>query len=206
MMSTKRAQPWYGSRWILRLLCLAVVCPFAKGDTQYYKHTFFDNSLEPDAYYYSSGKASSPSTLELIHGRLPVSRDFFYTPPNALRLKWHSVPDGGWEAGISAINFRNREINFQGDTLYFWCLSREGISPAKSISRAIPSTFGACQERAFRPAPYRWFKSRTLVTTFRLRFRWKSSFQIWPRENGFKYRFPWRSSRLAPFAICSPAG
>ena len=87
MMSTKRAQPWHGSRWILRLLCLAVVCPFAKGDTQYYKHTFFDNSLEPDAYYYSSGKASSPSTLELIHGRLPVSRDFFYTPPNALRLK-----------------------------------------------------------------------------------------------------------------------
>ena len=127
-MSTKRAQPWHGSRWILRLLCLAVVCPFAKGDTQYYKHTFFDNSLEPDAYYYSSGKASSPSTLELIHGRLPVSRDLFYTPPNALRLKWRSVRDGGWEAGISAINFRNREINFQGDTLYFWCLSREGIS------------------------------------------------------------------------------
>jgi|SRR5580658_18482 hypothetical protein len=128
MTSTKRAQAREASRWILRLLCLAVVCPFAKGDTQYYKHTLFDNSLEPDAYYYSSGKATSPSTLELVNGKLPVSRDLFYTPPNALRLKWRSLPDGGWEAGISAINFRNREIDFQGDSLYFWCLSQEGIS------------------------------------------------------------------------------
>ena len=128
MTSTRRAQSRHVSRWILRLLGLAVVCPFAKADAQYYKHTLFDNSLEPDAYYYSSGRASSPSTLELVHGKLPVSRDVFYTPPNALRLKWRSVPDGGWEAGISAINFRNREINFQGDTLYFWCFSEEGIS------------------------------------------------------------------------------
>ena len=131
-MSPKKAQCQLVSRWIFCLLCLAVVCPFAKGDTQYYKHTLFDNSLEPDAYYYSSGKAASPSTLELIHGKLPVSHDFFYTPPNALRLKWRSVRDGGWEAGISAINFRNREIDFQGDTLFLWCFSKEGI-PASAL-------------------------------------------------------------------------
>src|SRR5580700_4889069 len=132
MMSTKSVQPGYLPRWIFQLLLLASVCPFAKSDTQYYKHIVFDNSLEPDAYYYSSGKASSPSTLELIHGKLPISRDLFYTPPNALRLKWRSARDGGWEAGISAINFRNREINFQGDTLYFWCFSKEGI-PASAL-------------------------------------------------------------------------
>jgi hypothetical protein len=138
MISFKRTQSSYRARSILRLLCLAVVCPFvvcprAQCDTQYYNHTLFDNSLEPDAYYDSSGKASSPSTLELIHGKLPVSRDLFYTPPNALRLKWRSVPDGGWEAGVRAINFRNREINFRGDTFYFWCFSPEGIS-----ARALP--------------------------------------------------------------------
>ena len=138
MISIKKTQSSYRARSILRLLCLAVVCPFvvcprAQCDTQYYSHTLFDNSLEPDAYYYSSGKASSPSTLELIHGKLPVSRDLSYTPPNALRLKWRSVPDGGWEAGVRAINFRNREINFRGDTLYFWCFSAEGIS-----ARALP--------------------------------------------------------------------
>jgi exo beta-1,2-glucooligosaccharide sophorohydrolase (non-reducing end) len=127
-MPTRRSRFQCASRWILPLLYVTVFCPFARGDTQYYKHTLFDNSLEPDAYYYSSGKASSPSTLELIHGKLPVSRNLFYTPPNALRLKWRSVPRGGWEADISAINFRNREINFQGNALYFWCFSAEGIS------------------------------------------------------------------------------
>jgi exo beta-1,2-glucooligosaccharide sophorohydrolase (non-reducing end) len=141
MISTKRSQPQRAPLWILRLLCLAIVCPFAKGDTQYYKHTLFDNSLEPDAYYYSSGKATSPSTLELVNGKLPVSRDLFYTPPNALRLKWRSLADGGWEAGISAINFRNREINFQGDSLYFWCLSPEGIS-ASDLPRVQISDTG----------------------------------------------------------------
>ena len=142
MISTKRVQPRYASRWILRLLCLAVVCPFAKGDTQYYKHTFFDNSLEPDAYYYSSGKATSPSTVELVNGKLPVSRDLFYTPPNALRLKWRSLPDGGWEAGISAINFKNREIDFQGDSLYFWCFSPEGIAASDLPLVEISDTGG----------------------------------------------------------------
>lgn len=121
------------SRSFLWFLCLAAIYPLAKGDTQYYKHTLFDNSLEPDAYYYSSGKASAPSTLELIHGKLPVSRNLFYTPPNALRLKWRSASGGGWEAGIAAINFRNREMAFQGNTLFFWCFSKEGIS-----ARALP--------------------------------------------------------------------
>jgi hypothetical protein len=112
----------------LSFLCAAVLCTFAKGDAEYYKHVIFDNSLEKDAYYYSDGKESSPSFLELIHEKLPVSSDTFRTPPNALRLKWRSVPDGGWEAEIRAINFRNREINFHGDALYFWCFSEEGIS------------------------------------------------------------------------------
>jgi hypothetical protein len=123
----KRTWLQYLSRFIVQFLFLAAIFPFANADTRYYRHTIFDNSLEADAYYYSSGKASAPSTLELIHGKLPVSRDLFYTPPNALRLKWRSAADGGWEAGISTINFRNREIAFQGDTLFFWCFSAEGI-------------------------------------------------------------------------------
>src|SRR3954463_6527499 len=103
------------------LLCLAIFCPFSRADSEYYHHVIFDNSLESDAYYYSDGKASLPSTLELRHGRLPVSHNLFHTPPNAVRLNWSSMKDGGWEASLHAINFRNREINFEGDTLFFWC-------------------------------------------------------------------------------------
>jgi len=135
------------------LLSIAIVCSFAKADAQYYTHTLFDNSLEPDAYYYSSGKASGSSTLELIHGKLPVSRGVFYTPPNALRLKWRSVPEGGWEAGISAINFRNREIIFHGDTLFFWCFSKEGIStdamPLIEVSDTGPGVPPAVRPKLF---------------------------------------------------------
>ena len=112
------------------LICLLILSPFAAGDTEYYRHILFDNSLESDAYFYSTGKASSPSTLELEHGKLPVSKTVFFTPPNALRLKWRSAADGGWEASILVINFRNRQISFRGDALYFWCFSEEGISPS----------------------------------------------------------------------------
>ena len=114
-------------RW-LPGLCALALCTFAEADTAYYKRVIFDNSLEPDAYYYSGGKASAPSTLELVHKNLPVSANVFLTPPNALRLKWRSAPNGGWAAEIRSVNFRNREINFPGDTLYFWCFSAEGIS------------------------------------------------------------------------------
>src|SRR5258708_5521300 len=116
----------------LGLLWLLILSGSASGDTEYYRHILFDNSVESDAYYYSAGKASAPSTLELDHGKLPVRKTVFYTPPNALRLKWRSVPDGGWEASVRAINFRNREISFGGDVLYFWCFSEEGI-PASDL-------------------------------------------------------------------------
>ena len=109
--------------------CVVFLSIAAQADTEYYKHNIFDSSLEPDAYYYSAGKASLPSELELDRQKLPVSNDVFMTPPNALRLKWRSVANGGWEAEVRVMNFRNREIKFRGDTLYFWCYSEKSIPP-----------------------------------------------------------------------------
>ena len=115
-------------RFLQGAFCLFLLAAVAYGDTEYYRHVVFDNSLELDAYFYSEGKASAPSTLELDRNKLPVSREVFFTPPNALRLKWRSVPRGGWEADVRAIDFRNRQLAFRGDTLYFWCYSPEGIA------------------------------------------------------------------------------
>jgi len=109
------------------LLCAT---PTLLGDTRYYEHSFFDNSLMPGAYFYSSGKPSAPSTLELVHGQLPVNTKIFITPPNALQLSWQSAVNGGWDAEIRVVNFRNRRIQFPGDTLYFWCYSQQGIAAA----------------------------------------------------------------------------
>jgi hypothetical protein len=100
----------------------------ARADTDYYRHQFFDNSITSDAYFYSTGKPSAPSSLLLINGKLPVETKNFFTPPNALRLEWQSAGDGGWDAEIEVMKFRNREINFLGDTLYLWCFSAHGIA------------------------------------------------------------------------------
>jgi exo beta-1,2-glucooligosaccharide sophorohydrolase (non-reducing end) len=94
---------------------------------RYYKHVFFDYSLTPDAYYYSAGKSTGPSTIRLHDGKLPVDSTTFFEPPNAVRLDWKSMPNGNWEAELRVVNFRFREINFGGDTLYFWCFSHQGI-------------------------------------------------------------------------------
>jgi len=112
----------------LLAVSLCGVAPALLGDTRYYEHSFFDNSAMPDAYFYSSGKPSAPSTLELVHGHLPVNTKIFVTPPNALQIAWQSVPNGGWDAEIRVVNFRNRRIHFQGDTLYFWCYSQQAIA------------------------------------------------------------------------------
>jgi hypothetical protein len=114
------------------LTILFAIATAATADTLYYHHIFFDNSLEHDAYFYSSGNASAPSTLNLIHGKLPVETRFFYTPPNALRLEWTSARTGGWDARIDVMRFRDREINFIGGNLFFWCYSPDGI-PARAL-------------------------------------------------------------------------
>jgi len=88
------------------------------GDTEYYRHIVFDNSLTSDNYFYSYGQASGSSTIEQTSGRLPVDTKVFLTPPNALRLHWQSQPSGGWEAEVRVVNFRYRYPEFSGRNLY----------------------------------------------------------------------------------------
>src|SRR5580700_4971873 len=109
---------------------LLVVAASVRADSEYYRHVFFDNSLTPDSYFYSAGKATAPSLLTLLDGKLPVETHTFFTPPNALRLEWTSHPSGGWAAQIDVVKFRNREIRFQGDLLSFWCFAPQRIGSA----------------------------------------------------------------------------
>jgi exo beta-1,2-glucooligosaccharide sophorohydrolase (non-reducing end) len=118
-----------------RLHCCIILLCFAApaaADTAYYHHIFFDNSLTRDAYFYSSGKVSEPSALLLINGKVPIDTKISYSPPNALHLQWQSAQNGGWDARIDVVRFRNREIRFIGTNLYFWCFSPEAI-PANAL-------------------------------------------------------------------------
>ena len=102
----------------------------AEGQTEYYRHSVFDNSIQRDFYYYSFAQATAPSTLEGKSSRLPVDSLHFLSPPNALRIHWQSMPGGGWDAEVHLDNFRNRPPGLSGRTLYFWIYSPTAISAA----------------------------------------------------------------------------
>jgi hypothetical protein len=99
-----------------------------RADSDYYRHVFFDNSLTSTSYFYSQGHVSPPSKLALENGRLPVETSIFFTPPTALRFEWLSSPNGGWEATIRLVEFRNRQPGFLGDTLFFCVYAPQPIS------------------------------------------------------------------------------
>lgn len=112
-------------------LFLVVLASFsASAASDYYRHSFFDNSIAPDYYYYSEAQAIAPSALESNRGELPVDTRTFFSPPNSLRIKWRSMPGGSWDAEVRVVDLRNRVIDFDGDTLFFWCYSNESISAA----------------------------------------------------------------------------
>jgi exo beta-1,2-glucooligosaccharide sophorohydrolase (non-reducing end) len=111
------------------LLLLALTLPlFAAPTDDYYRHTFFDNSLNPDFYFYSRVSASSPSLVEAKDGKLPVDTKIFLTPPNALRITWESHDGGSWQAQIQLLDFRNRFPGLLGNTLSLWCYAPEPIA------------------------------------------------------------------------------
>ena len=81
---------------ILLALAGCLAAPFfARADQNYSQQVFFDNSLSPGNYFYSSGRASAPSKLLLVNGKIPVETSAFISGPNALELQWLSVPNGG---------------------------------------------------------------------------------------------------------------
>lgn len=66
--------------------------------------------------------------LQLRESKAPVDPDTFFTPPNSLRMAWQSNPGGSWEMQIRVVEFRNREILFDGDSLFLWCYSAAPIA------------------------------------------------------------------------------
>src|SRR3984957_20127711 len=92
----------------LLLLDFVIDGTIARADQNYSDQVLYENSLSPGSYFYSSGKLTPPSTLELIDGKLPVESGTFVSSPNALKLQWESAADGGWSAELKLYEWRNR--------------------------------------------------------------------------------------------------
>src|SRR6202453_3717668 len=109
------------------LLAFLVAGTRARADHNYSDQVFFDNSLSPENYFYSGGKVTPPSTLELIEGKLPVESKKFISGPNALKLQWESGGNGGGSAEVKLYAWRNRTRLFPGTRLFLWLYAAQGI-------------------------------------------------------------------------------
>jgi hypothetical protein len=111
---------------VFALLFLILPGP-AIADQNFSQQVFFENSLSPGSYFYSLGKVSAPSSLTLVNGRIPIETSAFISGPNALDLEWQSMTDGGWDVEVDLYNWRNRNVNFTGDSLFLWLYAKHGI-------------------------------------------------------------------------------
>jgi hypothetical protein len=127
--------------WVFLFLTLYFM--ILHGQWKYDNHVFFDNSLTKESYYYTNGEFISPSYVELKANKLPVVENRFLTPPNCLKLKWTSNTGGDWKGAINIGKWRGRDVNFKGNTLYFWIYSEEEITAENLPKIFIKDLYGA---------------------------------------------------------------
>lgn len=98
-----------------------------------YAHLVFANSRRDGSCNHTQTWACAPSTLKAVDGKLPVTREQWISPPNALELSWTSNRGGAWTAEILVEQWRGRKTSLQGDHLCFWLYAAEPIE-----GRALP--------------------------------------------------------------------
>lgn len=119
---------------LLIFLLIAAAATPALADQNYSQQVFFVNSLSPGDYFYSRGKVSAPSSLQLVGGKLPIETSTFISGPNAIKLQWQSMPKGGWEGELHIYKWRDRYVDFPGKYLFLWFCSKQGI-PARDLPK-----------------------------------------------------------------------
>jgi hypothetical protein len=102
--------------------------PAAQADQHFSREVFFENSVSVSSYPYSHGAVSAPSTLKLVGDKLPVETAEYISGPNALELSWQSSAKGGWDVQLDVYHWRNREINWAGETMFLWLWSDEEVA------------------------------------------------------------------------------
>ena len=162
----------------LLLVTLMLVAGFFVGilpvwaDQNYSQQVFFENSLSPRDYFYSHGRVSAPSTLQLTDGKLPIETTTFVSAPNALDLQWTSMPKGGWSVEVRLYEWRNRTVNFPGSDLWIWVCAPQGMKAQtlpKLAVRDVERNFSVPLElSAFAKdlAPGKWTRLRIPLSAF----------------------------------------
>ncbi len=112
----------------LALFLIFHLTSFGQQAERQYDYTFFDNSLMPGHFFYSSTDYSKGSYIKNIEGRLPVNEAYFFTPPNSLELTFTNG-EGQWEAAVSHARVRGQNFFKPAQYLSFW-IYPEDTDPA----------------------------------------------------------------------------
>ena len=140
-MLTRRTR-WAMASALLATIACASQPARAQAFDRFAEHTIFAGSPASDYYSYSRGNISAPSTVKLLHDRLPLETAEFRSGPNALELSWTSVANGGWDVSIDPIQWRNGELRWQGSVVSFWVWSPHSLRAAELPSFAVTSRGG----------------------------------------------------------------
>jgi len=84
-----------------------------------YDKIFFENSPMSKSFFYSEAKYTSPSWVNNVSGKLPVSDSIFFTPGNALCLNYVSLPKGKWQVNLLTRSVRGQEFITPATILVF---------------------------------------------------------------------------------------
>lgn len=102
-----------------------------------YPEVLFENSVMSGNYAYSSVRHDSLSWVENIGGRLPVSDSVYFTPGNALSLRYASVRGGSWRVTLTypdaAGHYRPKQDDMLTLKLYVASTAERGVLPGVAL-------------------------------------------------------------------------
>ncbi|MCX7876830.1 MAG: GDSL-type esterase/lipase family protein [Melioribacteraceae bacterium] len=88
---------------------------------------FFSDSPTSNFYDPSWGFATSPSSLELINQKAPVTYEYSLVGNYSIKMNWRSVPNGDWGLAIAGAGWIGRDI-LTKDTLIVNIFSKNDLS------------------------------------------------------------------------------
>ena len=177
------------------LLLIASVCVArpAAAQSDYYRHVFFDNSIQREVYFQSSAAKTAPSELRSVGWRLPVESKHL---PHAAQRHPHRMAVGarrqlGCADSVRQLT-RTGSRTLPGTRFSSGSIRRKPSRPTICRTWCCPMRAAACRwQRCPAASPSR-NRSRTTRATF-------------PPENGFRSAFRSRSCARRPFTSSAPS-
>lgn len=148
------------------LLLLAAVLQLAAPAE--YDQVFFDNSLIPTDWYYSSAEATGTSYVYNIRGRLPVTSDECFTGGNALFLQTvDGAGESSWRAKLSFPEWRGKDRIAEGSTFFLYVKPGAGSKIVDLPFVAFDSSLQVdASKYATRIGQQGWYKVEIPLTAF----------------------------------------